>query len=191
RRGRGGSSSACWWPTTSPCGCWAASYAGRLWVVGGFRAEPRWNNFDDVWYSADGAQWHRLDTAHVWSPRHELSVYVHAGRLWVAGGNAWPLQNDVWSLRIAGLTFLTQPVVEEFATARYAYRARADFNASGAPVRYRLAEGPPWLSVNGESGLVTGTAPLEPEVSAVVLEAYDAAGEAARQSYELHVIPAG
>jgi len=166
----------------------AVSYQNRLWVLGGFRAEPTWNNFDDVWYSADGVNWHQLLTEHIWSPRHELSAYVHDGKLWVAGGNAWPLQNDVWSLEIPGLTFVTQPVVEEFATARYTYWARADFNRSCEPVRYQLIEGPDWLSVDAETGTVTGTPTVPGEVS-IILEARDSAGETALQTYALHIIP--
>ncbi|HVF09722.1 MAG TPA: cadherin-like beta sandwich domain-containing protein, partial [Abditibacteriaceae bacterium] len=33
---------------------------GRLWLLGGFRSQPTWNNFNDVWYSADGAHWQEL-----------------------------------------------------------------------------------------------------------------------------------
>ena len=113
---------------------------------------------------------------------------MHDGKLWVVGGNAWPLQNDVWSLEIAGLTFVTQPVVEEFATAQYTYRARADFNRSGGPVRYRLVEGADWLSVDAETGTVTGIAPEGGETR-VTLEALDDTGETAQQHYALHVIP--
>ncbi|MEW6750650.1 MAG: cadherin-like beta sandwich domain-containing protein [Candidatus Latescibacterota bacterium] len=166
----------------------AVSYGGRLWVLGGFRAEPTWNNFADVWYSADGAAWHRLETETCWSPRHELSAYVFDDALWVAGGNAWPLQQDVWRLQIPGLCFLTQPVVEEFATARYTYRARADFSASGLPVRYRLVEGPGWLSLDADTGLLSGVPQSVGDVP-LTLEARDEAGESARQSWVLHVIP--
>jgi hypothetical protein len=165
----------------------ATTYRNRLWVMGGFRAEPTWNNFDDVWYSSDGATWTRLETETVWSARHELSVYVFADKLWVVAGNSWPLMNDVWCLDLPGLVFLTQPVLEEFVTAQYSYRARADFNRSAGKVRYRLVDSPAWLSVEPESGLVRGTPDKEGDYP-VCVEAFDAAGETARQAYTLHVL---
>jgi hypothetical protein len=168
----------------------AVSYRGRLWLFSGFRSEPTWTNLDDVWYSTDGQDWHRLVTDHVWSARHELSPYVHQDRLWVVAGNAWPLQDDAWFLEIPGLCFLTQPLVEEFSGARYCYRARADFNASRAPVRYRLVDGPEWLTVDEEAGVVSGTPPA-PGEHPVSLLAYDPAGETARQEWVLHVLPIG
>jgi hypothetical protein len=169
------------WSTVIP-------YRGRLWLLGGFRAEPTWNNFADVWYSADGAEWRELPCPEIWSARHELSAYAHEGRLWVVAGNAWPLTRDVWCLEIPGLCFLTSPVVEEFVGAQYRYRARADFNASAEPVRYRLVAGPGWLKVEAESGLVWGTPP-EVGAVAVEIEARDSAGETARQRYTLHLLP--
>lgn len=166
----------------------AIAYKNRLWVLGGFRAEPTWNNFNDAWYSSDGANWHELISEDIWSPRHEISVYVFDGKLWVIGGNAWPLMNDAWYLEIKGLTFLTRPVIEEFAGAQYTYRARADFNESGQKVRYRLVEGPAWLTVGSETGLVRGT-PTKVEDVTVTVEACDDSGETARQTYTLHVLP--
>ncbi|MBI2503509.1 MAG: cadherin-like beta sandwich domain-containing protein [Candidatus Latescibacteria bacterium] len=164
------------------------SYKNRLWLLGGFRAEPTWNNFADTWYSADGVQWRELVCPEGWSARHELSAYVFAGKLWVVGGNSWPLADDVWCLEIPGLCFLTSPVVEEFAGAQYRYSARADFNQSGGPLRYRLVEGPGWLSVNEGSGLVSGI-PEEVGQVEVEIEAGDAEGERIRQRYTLHVLP--
>ena len=171
---------------------WAASavYKNRLWVLGGFRAEPAWENFNDVWYSADGANWNQLITETVWSPRHEVSAYVFDDKLWVVAGNAWPLQQDVWCLDVPGLVFLTQPVIEEFVTAGYCYRARADFNQSGGKVRYRLLENPAWLDIEPETGLIKG-APNALGDFPITIEAYDDAGETARQTYTLHVVPVG
>lgn len=169
---------------------WSASvvYRNRLWVLGGFRAEPTWNNFGDVWYSADGANWSDLVGETIWSPRHEISAYVHAEKLWVVAGNSWPLKNDVWCLDIPGLVFLSQPVVEEFVTARYTYKARADFNHSGEAVRYRLLNSPAWLAVDTETGLIEGTPDTLGDYT-VTVEAYDTAGETARQAFTLHVLP--
>ena len=78
----------------------ALVYRNRMWLIGGFRAEPTWNNFQDVWYSADGATWKQMPSPRIWSPRHELSAYTFQDKIWVVGGNAWPLMNDVWSLNL-------------------------------------------------------------------------------------------
>jgi Cadherin-like beta sandwich domain/Putative Ig domain len=171
---------------------WGASavYRNRLWILGGFHSEPVWENLGRVWYSGDGADWNELVTETAWSPRHELSAYVFDGKLWVVAGNSWPLKNDVWCLDLPGLVFLSQPVVEEFVTAQYTYRARADFNASGGDVRYRLVDGPAWLSVDAETGLVRGTPDVVGDCE-VILEAFDDAGETARQTYTLHVLSLG
>lgn len=163
-----------------------AVYRDRMWLFGGFRSEPKWHNLNDVWYSADGATWHQLTTPDVWSARHELSPYVYRDKLWVVGGNAWPLLNDVWQLDIKGLTFLTQPVIEDFVDAEYHYRPRADFNRSRQPVRYRLTEHPDWLSINPDTGVIRGRLKAAGS-AAVTVEAFDAAGETARQCYTLLV----
>ncbi len=166
----------------------ALSYGNRLWLLGGFRAEPTWNNFADTWYSADGVHWRELACPEGWSARHELSAYVFGGKLWVVGGNSWPLTNDVWCLEIAGLCFLSSPVVEEFVGAQYRYPARADFNQSGGSLRYRLVRGPGWLQVDAGSGLVWGTPEEVGEVE-VEIEADDEQGERVCQRYTLHVLP--
>ncbi|MDH7602063.1 MAG: putative Ig domain-containing protein [Armatimonadota bacterium] len=182
------------WDLVTDCAPWegrrwasCVSYQGRIWLFGGFRAQPTWQNFNDVWYSADGAEWKRLETETIWTPRHEISAYVFDGRLWVVGGNAWPLTNDVWQLYIPGLTFLTQPVLEEYVGARYEYRARADFNASLKPIKYRLVKAPEWLQIDAQTGVISGVPPARGTYR-VVVEAFDDTGETAYQDYTLHVI---
>ena len=34
----------------------------------------------------------------VWKERHELSAFVFQDKIWIAGGHAQPLSNEVWSL---------------------------------------------------------------------------------------------
>jgi len=175
--------------TPFPVRIWNSSavYKNRIWFMGGFRAEPTWNNFNDVWYSADGAEWSQLLTEHIWAPRHEFSLYVFADKLWLVGGNGWPLRNDVWSLEIKGLTFTSQPVIEEIAGNEYTYRAKADFNKSGGKLFYRLFDAPGWLKVDAATGLIRGT-PAKAGDFLVTVEASDKAGETARQTYTLHII---
>lgn len=182
------------WDLVTDCAPWqgrrwasCVSYRGRIWLLGGFRAQPNWQNFNDVWYSIDGAHWQQLETETIWSPRHETSTYVFENRLWVVGGNAWPLINDVWQLHIPKMTFISQPVVEEYVGARYEYRAKADFNASTKPIKYRLARAPKWLGVDAESGVISGV-PQSCGTYPILIEAQDDTGETAVQEYTLHVL---
>ncbi len=163
-----------------------AVYRNRIFLLGGFRGQPVWENRDDVWYTADGKTWKQLKTDNIWSARHELSAYVFQDKLWVVAGNSWPLRNDVWSLHIPGLTFLSQPVIEEYVGTLYRYRAEADFHESAVPLRYRLIEAPDWLSIDADTGVVTGI-PAKAGDYPVTIEAADGDKESARQSYTLHV----
>jgi hypothetical protein len=68
-----------------------AVFDDRLWVLEGYAGQNR----KDVWYSADGVNWYEVaDTP--WKPRHAASVFVHAGALWMVGGNN--MESDVWKL---------------------------------------------------------------------------------------------
>jgi hypothetical protein len=171
-----------------PARIWSSCvvYHDRIFLLGGFRAQPKWENLGDVWYSEDGKNWRQLQTETMWSTRHEHSPYVFGDKLWVIAGNTWPLLNDVWSLDISGLTFLSQPVIEEYVGTRYLYHAHADLQSGKGPVRYRLSKSPSWLKVGVETGTVSGIAPAEGDFE-VEIEAFTESGETARQSYVLHV----
>ena len=75
------------------------AYKNRMWLLGGWSNNPS-QNWNDVWYSADGADWKQLKTDTVWSKRHEHSAYVFDNKIWVVGGNPWPCDNQVWQLDI-------------------------------------------------------------------------------------------
>lgn len=185
---------------------WGASavYHNRLWLLGGFRSEPVWENLGDTWFSADGRHWRQLETQPIyhhsgsnnqgirldgcWEPRHEMSVFAFNHRLWLAGGMVWPLVQDVWQLDASKFSFVTQPPCETYAQVAYEYSARADFNRSGQEVRYRLREAPAWLSLDPVHGVLRGTPP-SPGKACVILEAYVSDGETARQTYTLSVLP--
>ena len=77
----------------------AASYRGRLWVLGGWTKDPS-TDWADVWTSEDGRDWERLTAGTMWKGRHEHSSFVFEDRLWVAGGHARPLSGEVWSLQV-------------------------------------------------------------------------------------------
>jgi hypothetical protein len=164
------------------------SYRDRLWVLGGYRSEPSWTNLNDVWHSPDGSRWQQLETTRIWSPRHEISPYVHDGKLWVVAGNAWPLMNDVWSLSLPGLCFLTQPVVQDFAGQMYRYDARADFQRGDEAARYRLTQAPSWLSVDAATGVVRGIIPDGAQGEFTVTLEAAAARETATQTWTVRVL---
>ena len=81
-----------------------AVFDDKLWVLEGCRFNyDKWpdgqgdynGNLNDVWYSADGEEWHELpDTP--WMERHAASVYVYQDALWMVTGNNF--QSDVWKL---------------------------------------------------------------------------------------------
>jgi site-specific DNA-adenine methylase len=91
---------------------------------------------------------------------------------------------------IPGLVFLTQPVIEASVIAEYSYKARADFNQSRGKIHYRLRETLAWLRVDSATGLIRGTPNAAGDFT-VSVEAYDDAGETARQVFTLHVLPVG
>ena len=74
-------------------------YKNRMWVLGGWSNQPS-QNWNDVWSTADGVHWQPLPTETVWSKRHQQSAYVFADKLWIAGGNAWPCDGQVWQLQV-------------------------------------------------------------------------------------------
>ena len=74
-------------------------YRNRMWVLGGWSNNPS-KNWGDAWYSKDGKTWTEYKTSTTWKARHEHSAYVLGGKLWIAGGHARPLSNEVWSLEL-------------------------------------------------------------------------------------------
>jgi hypothetical protein len=78
-------------------------YCNRMWVLGGWSNNPSNNpskNWGDVWHSKDGSHWRQLKTEETWKERHEHSAFVFQDKLWLAGGHARPLSNEVWSLQL-------------------------------------------------------------------------------------------
>jgi hypothetical protein len=150
----------------------ALVYKNRIWLLGGYQSEPESKNLGDVWYSCNGKDWKKLETKHSWSPRHALSVYVYKDRIWVVGGNSWPLKNDVWSLYIHGLSFITTPEVGGQVDLLYRYYFDADFNSSCGPISYELVSGPSWLRLDTSEKMLTGI-PSAPGDYVIKLRAFD------------------
>jgi hypothetical protein len=71
-----------------------AVFDNKLWVMEGYNGTLGGNR-NDVWYSADGVEWHEVpDTP--WKVRHAASVFVYDNALWMVAGNN--MQSDVWKL---------------------------------------------------------------------------------------------
>ncbi len=96
----------------APYGDRAASavvvHDGKLWLMGGrLRGEntppdkgyKQYTTFNDIWCSADGANWARVVEHAPWSPRMWFIAKEYAGEIWIVGGydnaNAANL-GDVW-----------------------------------------------------------------------------------------------
>ena len=79
------------------------SYRGRMWVMGG-RRMPGAANCNQVWSSADGANWTLVNPGAGWCPRVSPSFAVFRDRMWIMAGTenfyedtGDTLKNDVWS----------------------------------------------------------------------------------------------
>ena len=70
-----------------------------MWVLGGWSRVPK-TNWGDAWFSRDGKEWIQLASKVIWKARHEHSAFVFQDKLWIAGGHAKPLSNEVWSLHL-------------------------------------------------------------------------------------------
>jgi hypothetical protein len=80
---------------------------GKMWVMGGtdLRYDPSQREpKNDVWYSADGADWTLATSDAVWEPRSGHTSVVFADRIWVVNGVGRFLgpdfangQRDIWS----------------------------------------------------------------------------------------------
>lgn len=89
------------WPARGAI-CGSASFAGRMWLLGGGTYDtvdvPVRKLYADAWSSVDGVAW----TQHAdppWHPRQYHSVAAFDGKLWVLGGYTWEISanhRDVW-----------------------------------------------------------------------------------------------
>jgi len=78
----------------------AASYHGRLWVIGGKDEVPK----HDVWSSEDGTSWIRHPDA-PFTPRSFHTLTVFNDYLWVIGGAFWNGEeaytlHDIWKTKV-------------------------------------------------------------------------------------------
>jgi hypothetical protein len=92
---------AIWSPRGVICG--SVVFNGRMWVIGGGQyntpSEPQGEALNDVWSSADGSHWTRVNARAPWRPRIYHDVGVFANRIWVIAGNSGNAENlsDAWN----------------------------------------------------------------------------------------------
>ena len=66
----------------------SVSYDNKMWVMGGdLNSELRKDKpeSNEVWYSQNGIDWHKIDSAN-WSPRKELKSVIFEDKMWIMGG---------------------------------------------------------------------------------------------------------
>ena len=185
-------------------------YKNRMWLGAGYHSEPESRHFGDLWYTTDGKNWREFKpNAHewksrdremtfeemiplcvpapIWGERHETSMVVKDDTIYLMGGMIWPLTNEIWKLKIDGFCFLSQPKFECVAGVLYEYYAFADFSKSLQDAKYRLIKAPDGLTVEEDTGYVSGVVETAGKYE-VVLEAFTDSGETVLQEYMLDIM---
>lgn len=82
------------------------AFKDKLWLMGGWYNGrlPGHSASDEVWWSADGANWELATSRPGWSPRLAAGAVVFQEKMWLLGGtenyyfgDETSLKNDVWS----------------------------------------------------------------------------------------------
>jgi hypothetical protein len=131
----------------------AVVFKGRMWVIGGGTYGNDQVIYNDVWSSADGANWTQI-TAHApWQPRIYHSITVYDGRIWVVAGHASNGNGniaDTWSsadganwTQVAGVPWLARHAasVAVYQGALWMTGGSTDENGSQDDV-WKLDKGP-------------------------------------------------
>lgn len=83
----------------------ALAYNGRIYVFGGGNYAPEFQQYNDVWSSADGVSWRRETSRAEWLPRIWAAAVVYDNKMWLLGGHGRTTAadpstgfnlNDVW-----------------------------------------------------------------------------------------------
>ena len=179
-------------------------YKGKMWVMAGqdttYPNGVDRGNKNDVWYSSDGSQWYKFNSSVSFPARHAPFTLVFDSSIYIIGGyaNNDYIHNDVWKLKISGLTITSDPIKTAVVNSGYSYSVHADFSTNNDTIRYRLKTAPPWMSIDSVSGLITGfptTTGFPTSCSAsdleVVVEAYTSMPESDIQTYNIQVFNPG
>ena len=65
----------------------------KMWAFGGM---GELGNYNDVWYSTDGASWTQATSLAGWSKRNGHTSVVFDNKMWVIGGVDYTYRNDTW-----------------------------------------------------------------------------------------------
>jgi hypothetical protein len=73
-------------------------YQNKLWVVSVLDIPKYGSSVNDVWYSADGANWKKTEKDPLWNGKEDAGVVIFKNKIWVMGGmdKNWKWTNDVW-----------------------------------------------------------------------------------------------
>ena len=72
----------------------ALAWNGRIYIFGGGNYFPQFEQRNDVWSSADGAEWRRETARAEWLPRIWAAAVVYRDRMWLLGGHGRTEPND-------------------------------------------------------------------------------------------------
>ena len=90
---------AAWSPRDFPT---VVPYRDRLWLIDG-REERSGRHVPELWWSSDGADWHRHPATLPWPGRHSASPLLVGETVWLFGGcESGPREahfNDVRAMR--------------------------------------------------------------------------------------------
>ena len=138
----------------------AQPYAGRMWIIGGYDNDLH-QNMGDTWYTTDGVAWQEVPLSGTsWSPRHYPTTFVFDDSLWLAAGNSWPFQNDVWKLSVVPLvtTSLSLSASADSATYGDSITFTATVTPAGGSGSVTFQDGStPMGTVEVSSGVATLT----------------------------------
>jgi dihydrofolate reductase len=104
-------------------------FDNKMWLIGGVEVIPSTHNntskaLNEVWNSADGITWTKVDTATpIFSARSDHQSVVFDNKMWVIGGSTVGLPNlanDVWS-SVDGITWIKE--IATTATATFVPRS--------------------------------------------------------------------
>lgn len=82
--------------------------------------------------------------------------------------------------------FVSEPVDSVFAGSTYSYTAEA-IDPENQPLTYTMDAGPPWLTMNASSGVLSGTVPSDVGEHPITITATDVGGGATSQDFSLTV----
>lgn len=75
-------------------------FDGKMWVAAGNASYSQGQEFADVWYSSDGANWTLATNAPAFEPRYGHEMVAYDGKMWIFGGRDVDFtfsQRQIWN----------------------------------------------------------------------------------------------